>query len=98
MFTVFRIRYLRDKRIAPDAPICCSLILRQVVEREALEAVVNAINGTVADFEVEPSDITISPAFILAPEGPHVEDVAEKAIYVAVVGNVDGLERQDMRR
>ncbi len=69
-----------------------------MVEREALEAVVNAIDGRVANFEVEPRDVTISPAFILAPEGPRVGDVEKEAIHVAVVGDVDGVEQQNVWR
>ena len=98
MFTVFCIRDLRDKRIAIDAPIRCMLILRQVIHREALEAVVNAINGRVPGFKVEPRDITIPPAIVLAPEGPRIGDVKEETIHVAIVGDVDGMKRQDMWR
>lgn len=34
----------------------------------------------------------------LAPEGPSVGDVEEKAIHVAVFGDVDGGEQQNMWR
>ena len=99
VFAVFRIRDLRNERIAPDAPFGCSLVRWQMVEREALEAIINPIDGgSGTSLEVDSCEVAILPAFGSAPEGPQVGDVAQKAIHVAVVGDVDGLQGQDVGR